>query len=85
MRSQKFVAGRDFKGWFDEALTAISVKIEEKGFGLAQRAIGKRNQGTEIALYELELYKFKETEVKDNKIKGELVKLNNKDIEVIEI
>ena len=85
LRSQKFVAGRDFKGWFDEALTAISVKVEEKGFAIAQRAIGKRSQGTEIALYEPELYRFKEIEVKDNKVKGELIKLNNKDIEVNEI
>ena len=85
LRSQKFVAGRDFKGWFEEALTAISVKIEEKGFAIAQRAIGKRSQGTEIALYEPELYQFKEIEVKDNKVKGELIKLNNKDIEVNEI
>ena len=85
LRSQKFVNGRDFKGWFDEAMTAISVKVEEKGFAIAQRAIGKRSQGTEIALYEPELYKFKETEVKDNKIKGELIKLDNSDIEVKEI
>ena len=82
LRSQKFVAGRDFKSWFDEAMTAISVKIEEKGFAIAQRSIGKRSQGIEIALYEPELYKFRQIEVKDNKVKGELVKLDNKDIEV---
>lgn len=85
LRSQKFVNGRDFKGWFDEAMTAISVKVEEKGFAIAQRAVGKRSQGTEIALYEPELYKFKEIEVKDNKVKGELIKLNNKELEVDEI
>lgn len=81
LRSQKFVAGRDFKGWFEEALTAISVKIEEKGFAIAQRAIGKRSQGTEITLYEPMLYRFEETSNK----KGELIRIDNKDIEVNEL
>lgn len=84
LRNQKFVAGRDFKNWFDDAMTEISVMTEKKGFAIAQRAIGKRNQGTEIALYEPELYRF-DSVVKDNVVKGELICLNNKDLEVSEI
>ena len=84
LRNQKFVAGRDFKNWFDDAMTEISVMTEKKGFMIAQRAIGKRNQGTEIALYEPDLYRF-DSVVKDNVVKGELKRINNSDLEVSEI
>ena len=81
LRNQKFVSGRDFKSWLNDALTEISIKAENNGFCIIQRAIGNRNQGIEIALYEPDLYKF-ESKVEGNVVKGDLIKLDNSDIEV---
>ena len=86
LRNQKFVNNRDFKTWLEDAFIAISVKADEKGFLIAQRAVGKRNQGVEFTLYEPKLYSFKETEkLKDGRVKGELICLDNRDMEVSEI
>ena len=84
LRNEKFVANREFKNWFDDALNTISEMAENKGFNLVTRVVGKRNQGLEIALYEPDKYRF-EPEF-DGKIqKGRLVKIDNSDLEVSEL
>lgn len=54
LRNQRFVPNREFKGWFEDALTNASEMCEKKGFCLVSRITGKRNQGFEVALYEPE-------------------------------
>lgn len=81
LRNQKFVPNREFKGWFEDALTNASEMCEEKGFNLVSRVTGKRNQGFEVALYEPDKYHF-EAEFDGKFQKGRLVKLDNSDLEV---
>lgn len=81
LRNEKFVANREFKNWFDDALNSISEMAEEKGFNLVTRVTGKRNQGIEIALYEPEKYHF-EPEFDGKFQKGRLIKIDNSDLEV---
>lgn len=84
LRSQKFVPNKEFKTWFEDAMTAVSELAEQKKFCIASRATGSRNQGLEITLYEPDIYAFNSI-VTGNVIKGELVKINNNDLIVNEI
>ena len=81
LRNQRFVPNREFKGWFEDALTNASEMCEKKGFCLVSRITGKRNQGFEVALYEPEKYKF-EAEFDGKYQKGKLIKIDNSDLEV---
>ena len=81
LRSQNFVPAREFKTWLEDALLAISELAESKGFAIVQRATGNRNQGCEIALYEPSVYRF-ESKIVDNVEKGQLIKIDNSDLEV---
>ena len=81
LRNQNFVNSREFKTWFDDAMIAISEQAENKCFAIAQRATGKRNQGYEICLYQPELYRF-DCREENNVIKGDLIRLDNSDLEV---
>lgn len=84
LRSQNFVPSRDFKMWFDDAMLAISEQAESKGFAIRVRAAGLRNQGTEIVLFDPSLYRF-ESKIVEGIEKGELIRIDNSDIEVNEI
>lgn len=84
LRNEKFVTNREFKSWFDDALTTISEMAEEKGFNLVTRITGARNQGFEVALYEPDKYRF-EAEFDGKFQKGKLIKIDNSDLEVSEI
>lgn len=81
LRNQNFVPNREFKGWFDDALTNASEMCEEKGFNLVTRITGKRNQGFEVALYEPEKYHF-EAEFDGKYQKGNLIKIDKSDLEI---
>lgn len=78
LRSQNFVSSREFKMWFDDAVNSITDLAEKKGFEIATRTTGLRNQGVEVVLFEPEKYKFEP--IDENK--GKLIKLDTSDMEV---
>ena len=76
LRAQCFVPSKEFKMWLEDALVAISQIAEDKGFVIASRPSGLRNQGMEYVLDEPTVYKL---------VENNLIRINNKDIEVSEI
>lgn len=84
LRNQKFVSNREFKTWFEEALTVIQQMADEKGFVMASRVTGKNNSGFEVCIYEPDKYRF-EPEFDGKNIKGKLVKIDTSDLEVSEL
>ena len=81
LRGQNIVPARDFKMWFDDAMLNISEQAESKGFAVVSRSTGLRNQGMEVALFDPSVYRF-DSKIVDNVEKGQLVKIDNSDIEV---
>lgn len=78
LRNQGFVPNREFKNWFEDAMIAVGEVAEDKGFAIAQRVTGKRNQGVEITLYEPNTYAFI-SKIEDNAEKGYLQKIGISD------
>lgn len=76
LRAQCFVPSKEFKTWLEDALVAISQIAEDKGFVIASRPSGLRNQGMEYVLFEPTVYKL---------VENNLIRINNEDIEVSEI
>jgi hypothetical protein len=81
LRGQNIVPARDFKMWFDDAMLNISEQAESKGFAVVSRSTGLRNQGMEVALFDPSVYRF-DSKIIDGNEKGQLVKIDNSDIEV---
>lgn len=79
LRNQGFVPNREFKNWFEDAMIAVGEVAEDKGFAIAQRVTGKRNQGIELTLYEPSLYTFI-SRIEDNVEKGHLQKISGSDL-----
>lgn len=84
LRNQKFVSNREFKTWFEEALTELQQMADEKGFVMVTRVTGRNNSGFEVCIYEPDKYRF-EPEFDGKYQKGKLVKIDTSNLEVSEL